>query len=232
MRARKRKHTEQRLRECLEYYIETPENYFEEGALPFPNWDAFFPMHRPFHLEIGCGKGTFICEQAKARPDLNFIAVEKSSDILVLAVEKAKSRGLTNVRFLCRDANDLGALFRPGTFEVIYLNFPDPWHKVRHAKRRLTSESFLALYRTLLSARGRICFKTDNRPLFDYSLDTFSRCGYHLRNICHDLHHSPFAEENIKTEYEINFSAKGFLINRLEAYPGKEEDRHEELYGK
>ena len=105
-----------------------------------------------------------------------------------------------------------------GAFARLYLNFSDPWPKKRNAKRRLTSPLFLERYKTILAPGGRIFFKTDNRPLFDYSLETFAASGYTLENVCFDLHGSPMAAENIMTEYERNFSAKGFAINYLEAF--------------
>ena len=100
----------------------------------------------------------------------------------------------------------------------MYLNYSEPWPKKRNAKRRLTSPIFLEKYKTVLKPGARIYFKTDNIGLFEYSLETFGECGYTLENITNDLHASPLNAENIETEYERNFSAKGFSINYLEAF--------------
>ena len=117
------------------------------------------------------------------------------------------------------DAKNLLDVFAPGEIQRIYLNFSDPWPKERHAKRRLTSPVFLSLYNEILSTEGVICFKTDNRTLFDYSVETIGETSpWKLKDITYDLHHSEFAQNNIMTEYEEKFSAKGFPIHRLVAY--------------
>ena len=112
----------------------------------------------------------------------------------------------------------LDELFAPGEIDVIYLNFSDPWPNKRHAKRRLTYRAFLERYHKVLRTDGMLYFKTDNRDLFDFSLEEFGIAGYTLENVTFDLHASEWAKDNIVTEYEANFSAKGFKINRLEAY--------------
>lgn len=173
--------------------------------------------HFPIHLEIGCGKGTFILETAKKNPDIMFVAMEKVTDVLMLAAEKIKAADLPNVKLWNGGAEHLAEWFQPGDIQRIYLNFSDPWPKKKHTKRRLTYESFLDIYRTVLTDDGEIFFKTDNRPLFDFSLDEFQRCGYILRNLTYDLHNSQWNENNIVTEYEANYTAKGFPINRVEA---------------
>ena len=112
----------------------------------------------------------------------------------------------------------LEQIFAPHSFERIYLNFSDPWPKARHAKRRLTYRAMLERFKNLLSENGKIEFKTDNRDLFDFSLIEFEESGYVLENVTFDLHACEWAKDNIVTEYEANFSAKGFKINRLEAH--------------
>ena len=125
---------------------------------------------------------------------------------------------LDNVKFICADAALLPVLFEENAFETIYINFCDPWPKARHAKRRLTSEGYLLLFKRILCDDGKIEFKTDNAGLFEFSLEEFPKASFDIKNITRDLHASEFAKENIQTEYERNFSAKGFKINRLEAY--------------
>jgi tRNA (guanine-N7-)-methyltransferase len=123
-----------------------------------------------------------------------------------------------NVMFCIANANALTDFFAPGEIDGIYLNFSDPWPKSGHEKRRLTYGSFLAQYRTVMDAGKTVTFKTDNRGLFDFSLEEFEACNFRLENLTYDLHNSEFAAENIMTEYEKNFSEKGFSINRVEAW--------------
>ena len=140
MRMRKKKHGAERLSACGELF-------YDQGA------DTFDPA-RPLHLEIGCGKGAFICAMAAKYPDVNFIAVEKISDVLLLAMERAKREELKNLRFLNCDAAVLGEKLPPHSLTRIYLNFSDPWPKKGHTKRRLTYRTYLNLYRELLQISG------------------------------------------------------------------------------
>lgn len=216
MRVRKKKSGDARFSAqkdiTLEYNREAPEMI---------NLSETFPGYSRFRIEIGCGKGSFIAEEAKRNHDVAFIAVEKVRDVIIFAMEKVAAAELTNVRFLCADAEKLDLLFPAGTFERIYINFCDPWPKARHAKRRLTYRKFLEKFKPLLAENGAIAFKTDNRALFDFSLEEFPAAGFTLRDVTFDLHASEWAEENIMTEYEKNFSEKGFKINRLVAYTDK-----------
>ncbi len=213
MRVRKRKNGDARRAACGDYIIPT-----EKGNLSELSLSEIYPEYQKFRIEIGCGKGAFIAGMASREPDIGFFAVERVSDVMVIAAEKTKALELGNVRFLNCDAAWLPELFPAHCFERIYLNFSDPWPKDRHAKRRLTYRKMLELFATLLTPDGRIEFKTDNRPLFDFSLEEFRAAGYTLENVTFDLHASEWAENNIVTEYEANFSAKGFKINRLEAF--------------
>lgn len=172
----------------------------------------------PCSLEIGCGKGDFAMGMSDKRKDQAFIALERDPDVALLAMEKAKEGGRTNLRFLIHNAANLGELFHPGEIAAIYLNFSDPWPKKGYAKRRLTYRAFLDIYKTLLPPDGKIFFKTDNEGLFRFSIEEFKAAGFFLRNVTDDLHRSPLNEGNVMTEYERNFSAKGFSIHYLEAY--------------
>ena len=136
----------------------------------------------------------------------------------MLAMEKCKSREIPNVRFMIGNIAKLWDVFADGSVDRIYLNFSDPWPKAGHYKRRLTYRGFLEQYKRILKPGGAIFFKTDNRGLFDFSLEEFRECGFRLENLTYDLHSSEFAADNIMTEYERNFSAKGFSINRVEAW--------------
>ncbi len=180
-------------------------------------WDEGLTLPpAPLHIEIGCGKGDFITKAASLYPDINYIAVEKVSNVAVLAMEKAKAAELKNLRFIIGDFARIAPLFPDESVERVYLNFSDPWPKSGYAKRRLTHGRFLELYKRILTKGGEIHFKTDNRRLFDFSLASFPENGFDLKNVTFDLH-AENPEWNIMTEYERRFVSMGVPICRLEA---------------
>ena len=181
-------------------------------------WAELFGRSAPLHIEIGVGKGDFLTELAARHPEINYVGLEAQQGVLYFAARKAAERGLKNIRLVVFDAARLTELFAPAEVDRIYLNFSDPWPKARHAKRRLTSPLFLARYRAVLKADGELRFKTDNMGLFDYSLETMAREGWQLSRVTHDLHALGEAD-NIMTEYERKFSARGAKIGRLVAHP-------------
>ena len=187
-------------------------------------WHSLFENNNPIHIEIGCGKGQFICTMAQNNPHINYIAIDVVPDVLVTALEKACAMGIQNVRFIIADAAKLGDYFEFDEIKQIYLNFSDPWKKSRQAKRRLTHKNFLNVYKSLLKNGNLICFKTDNRALFEFSLNSFANENFKLQNITLDLHNSNF-EGNVMTEYETRFAEAGMPIYRLEAkYIGWEDN--------
>lgn len=180
--------------------------------------ETAYDIKGELYLEIGCGKGAFITGLSKMYPNERLLAVELVPDVLMMAMEKADREELKNVRFLNANAENITNIIPEKSVSRLYLNFSDPWPKKRNAKRRLTSPLFLERYKKILAEDGKIFFKTDNRPLFDYSLETFAECGFTLSDVCFDLHNDPIlSKNNIETEYEKNFSAKGFTINSLVA---------------
>ena len=182
------------------------------------NWAEEFGNNHPIYIEVGMGKGKFIVEMAKQNPQMNYIGIEKYSSVLVRAVEKLDDFEQDNLRLIRMDAENIEDVFDKEEVAGIYLNFSDPWPKDRHAKRRLTSTRFLERYNQILAADGRVIFKTDNRELFDFSLEQVKEAGWILENYTYDLHHSEYMEGNVMTEYEEKFSAKGNPICRLCAY--------------
>jgi len=186
------------------------------------HWSETFGREASLHVEIGVGKGVFLTELAAQSPDVNYVGLEMQQGVLYFAARKAAERGLKNLRLVVFDAARLTELFAPREVDRIYLNFSDPWPKARHAKRRLTSPLFLARYRTVLKADGELRFKTDNMGLFDYSLETMAAQGWQLSDVTHDLHALGEAD-NIMTEYERKFSARGAKIGRLVARPPVEQ---------
>ena len=181
-------------------------------------WAEVFQNDHPIHIEVGMGKGQFIIEMARRNPEVNYIGIEKYSSVLVRAVEKLEDFEQDNLRLIRMDAENIEEVFDKDEVDRIYLNFSDPWPKDRHAKRRLTSTRFLERYNNILTPEGRVMFKTDNKDLFDFSLEQVEEAGWILENHTYDLHHSEYNEENVMTEYEEKFSAKGNPICRLVAY--------------
>lgn len=183
------------------------------------HWHEFFGNDNPIHIEIGMGKGQFILELARRNPDINYIGIEKYSSVLLRAIEKRElEEDMNNLFFIRMDAEYIGKVFDKEEVSQIYLNFSDPWPKDRHAKRRLTSSHFFEFYDQILAPEGRVIFKTDNRALFDFSLEQVPAAGWKIENFTYDLHHSEYNNGNIMTEYETKFSAMGVPINRLVAY--------------
>lgn len=206
---RKKKNLGARWERCAAYLVDEPDDM--KGK-----WAERFGNDRPIHLEIGCGKGGFVTGMAKMYPDVNFIAVEKVQDVMVMAMEKAAAAGLTNVLFMDMDAERIEDVFEKGEISRIYLNFSDPWKKNKQAKRRLTHKRFLDRYKNVLNNGDYIWFKTDNKALFEFSLNSFAEENFKMQNITLDLHNSKF-EGNIMTEYETRFSEMGMPIYRVEA---------------
>lgn len=220
MRMRKKKHLEEKLAVCdnlirippitRDYRVENSEKAYIDFAELFKN-------DNPVQLEIGCGKGSFICTLAKRTPGINYVAIEVNPNVLCGACFLAMREDVKNVIFMSCGAELLPKYFRPGSVDRIYLNFSCPYPKKAYENRRLTNRRFLDIYKEILSAAGEIHQKTDNMGFFEYSLEQYSLCGYKLKNISLDLHNSGF-EDNIETEYEKKFASQGFRIYRLEAY--------------
>ena len=188
-------------------FISNPEEY--KGT-----WEKVFESPSEIHLEIGTGKGDFIIQKALAHPEINFIGMEKESSVLVRAIEKLENKDIPNLRFICYDAEKVREVFDK-EITTLYLNFSDPWPKNRHAKRRLTSPSFLSSYDYIFTGNNHIIQKTDNILLFAYSLEMLSKHGYTLEKVSLDLENSGI--ENYQTEYEKRFIEQGYKINYVEA---------------
>ena len=165
------------------------------------------------------GKGRFLMDMAVLHPEINYIGIEMYDSVLLRAVQKREKleTELKNLFFIRMDARQLPEVFAEGEVDRIYLNFSDPWPKDRHAKRRLTSDRFLAVYDKILQPDGIIEFKTDNQDLFRYSLESIPEAGWQVTSHTFDLHHSDMAEGNVMTEYEAKFSAEGKPICKLTA---------------
>ncbi len=197
-----------------EYVIHEPEKL--KGA-----WKEFFGNDNPIHIEIGMGKGKFLTQLAIENPNINYIGIEKYSSVLIRAIEKRNELDIDNLFFIRFEAEYINDIFDEDEIDRVYLNFSDPWPKDRHAKRRLTSKEFLARYDKLLVPKGYVIFKTDNRDLFDFSLEQVELADWKLLNKTYDLHRSEYAGGNVMTEYEEKFSSMGNPICRLVTYREK-----------
>ena len=208
MRMRKKKNLIPRMEACAAVQIKNPEEH--RGK-----WRALMPEAGEVQLELGCGKGRFTAGTAEANPENLLIAVEKVPDALVMAMERAARAELKNVFFISADAELLPEYFEENEISRIYINFCDPWPTKRHAKRRLTSPGFLALYKKVLKRGGEIHFKTDNAPLFEYSLEQFAENGFELSEVTRNLHENGIC--GVMTDYEAKFHELGTPINRCVA---------------
>lgn len=208
MRMRKKKNLVPRMDRCGDRLIRDP--YDRQG-----HWRDLMPNARELRLELGCGKGRFTAGTAAAEPDVLFIAVEKVPDAMVVAMERCVKAGLTNVYFIDANADQLPYFFAKGEVDRIYVNFCDPWPSKRHAKRRLTHGNFLKLYRQVLDDGAQIHFKTDNQPLFEFSVEEIPQFGFTLSEVTRNLHEN--GPVGVMTDYEAKFHEQGLPINRLVA---------------
>ncbi len=207
MRMRKMKNLSPRMERCAAVQIAEP-------AEKRGNWRSLKPDATALWLEVGCGKGKFTVETAAANPDVLLIAVEKCREAMVHAMESALQAGLKNVFFIDMDVEKLEEVFAAEEIDRLFINFPDPWPRKKNRKRRLTYRSFLDKYCRVVRSGGEIHFKTDNAPLFAFSLEEFAACGLEVKNVTHDLHEHGVV--GIMTGYEEKFHALGTPINRCE----------------
>lgn len=223
MRMRRKARLEERLAECEATGKLIVLNCEDQNFVTAVKEKEYLDLEKIFGnkndvvMEIGAGKGQFATELARRNPDINVIAVERTSNVIVDAAEKAAKANLPNLLLLRCDAEYLEKFIPDGTVTRLYLNFSCPFPKKSYAQHRLTHRKFLKIYEKLLADDAEIHQKTDNRGLFEFSINELSDYGFTLKNVSLDLHASDF-EGNIVTEYEKRFSDMGMPIYRLEAY--------------
>jgi tRNA (guanine-N7-)-methyltransferase len=178
-------------------------------------WLREFGKYEDVYAELGCGKGSFTVRTAEGLPGILFVAIERVADAQIAALELAGAMELDNIRFITGDARRIADFFGEGELGRVYINFCDPWPSPRHAKRRLTSRGFLELYRRTLRPGGEIHFKTDDVPLFEFSLRQLGECGFEVSEVTRDLHEDGVA--GVMTDYERKFHAQGVKICRCKA---------------
>jgi len=213
---RKKKHLDERLAACGAVCLGWLPDGIHDGGAGMLAPSEIFGDDRPLRLEIGCGKGKFANTIAARDADANFIAVEQSPNVIVMAMEQTVSANLPNLRYLMGNAEYLTKVLPAHSVERIYLNFSCPYPKTRYAKHRLTSPLFLGIYKELLTADGVIIQKTDNEGFFDYSLEQYAENGFTVRFVTRDLHNGGVSG-NIITEYEQRFLGQGLPIYYCEA---------------
>ena len=189
------------------YIVLEPNNYRGQYSKLFGN-------DNPIYIEIGMGKGQFIINNALKYPNINFIGIEKYDSVIVRAIDKLETINIPNLKLIRIDALKIDEIFDK-EIDKIYLNFSDPWPKDRHEHRRLTSVSFLNKYDLIFQDKANIVMKTDNRKLFEYSIMSLNNYGYQIDNISLNLYKDDY-NDNIPTEYEDKFVAKGQIIYMLE----------------
>ncbi|MFC7441261.1 tRNA (guanosine(46)-N7)-methyltransferase TrmB [Laceyella putida] len=216
MRLRRKPEAKQMLMEHPLVFTPTDETKGEMRG----KWRSLFPHpEHPLYVELGTGKGQFLAKASGLRPDINWIGVERIEEPLLQAVRKGEATQNANLRYIWADVEGLTELFAPGEVDRIYLHFSDPWPKKRHTKRRLTHRRFLDLYKQVLAPTGDLILKTDSVSLFDFSLEEFREQGWEVIELSRDLHHSPYAGNNITTEYEDKFSSRGMPIHYVRVAP-------------
>ena len=207
MRMRRMKNLDSRMAATAAYRIDNPAD--RKGL-----WRELKKDCAALWVEVGCGKGKFTAETARANPDVLLIAVERCREAMVVAMEKAQNMGLKNVFFIDMDVANIEEIFAPGEMDRLFINFPDPWPRKKNGKRRLTHRGFLDKYCRTVKEGGEIHFKTDNAPLFEFSVEEFAACSLEVKNLTRNLHENGIV--GIMTGYEEKFHAMGTPINRCE----------------
>ena len=213
MRIRRKAWARPELEEC-NFFINSPS---ENKGL----WVNSFSKKQPIHLELGCGKGTFISKLASKTPNINYIAIDIKSEMLGLTkrnIEKEYqelNKTVDNVLITAQQIELIQDIFsKEDVVDRIYINFCNPWPKARHTKKRLTHTRQLEKYKTLLKDGGEIYFKTDDDDLFLASQRYFKEAGFKIEKLTYDLH-SENEIDNIETEHEKMFTNQGIKIKAL-----------------
>ena len=212
MRLRRKPWVDEAIHEFDDFVVSRDQEIGEEKK---GKWAEIFGRQAPLHVELGTGKGDFISQLAELHPDINYIGIEMQQDVLYSAAKKIAEKELKNVRLLVFDINHIEDIFGEGEVDRFYINFCDPWPPKRQAKRRLTHGNFLKLYRKVLKDNGQIHFKTDNDPLFEWSIEEIPQFGFELSEVTRDLHAN--GQRGVMTDYEAKFYAEGKNINRCVA---------------
>ncbi len=217
MRMHKKSRLEERIAECgdIVKIADLSDKNMKRAALTpeYMPFNEIFGNDNPVYLEIGCGKGKFVCEMAEMLPEVNFVACEKISNVLIEALERAKKENLHNVYFLNCAAEVLAKYFPQGSVERIYLNFSNPLPKEGYKKQRLTHPRFLSIYGGILKKGGLIVQKTDDEDFYKFSLESYKEAGFEELSACEN--YLLTEKEDVETEHERRFKDMGKRIFRV-----------------
>ena len=201
--------------EASKFYIDNPQDYKDK-------WKTLYKNAQPFHVELGCGKGSFISKLAVKNDNVNYLAIDLVDAMLGLAkrnVEqtyKDENKELDNVYLTRFDIERIFEILgKEDKVERIYINFCNPWPRGKHHKKRLTHTRQLEKYKEFLTENGQIYFKTDDDSLFKDSLIYFKECGFEIEKHTYDLENEVEFWENIETEHEKMFKEQGIKIKAL-----------------
>lgn len=214
MRIRYKKWARPELEACP-FYIDNPEENIGK-------WHTVFKNKASIHMELGCGKGSFISKLAVENPNINYIAVDLVDAMLGLSkrnIEQSYKEAKMKENNIILTRHDIERILqfmsKEDTVDRIYINFCNPWPKPKHKKKRLTHTKQLTLYKEFLKQNGEIYFKTDDDGLFQDSLKYFEEAGFKVISKTYDLHNENIFENNIETEHEKMYTEEGKKIKAL-----------------
>lgn len=208
MRMRKKKWAEGWMEAHSDYITQNPSQY--KGK-----WKEVVHSET-IHVEIGMGKGDYIRQMSSMYPLEGWIGIEKDPSAAAVSARKMIEEGyaLENNHMILGNAENMSDWFMEHEVDVIHLNFSDPWPKKHYHKRRLSSEKFLDMYKTILKDDGKILMKTDNKDLFEDSVLYFLQNGFTFIDFSVDFRRNEHPEDAI-SEYESKFMQEGLPIYRL-----------------
>ncbi len=207
MRIRRKKNLEERLEKVSDILFvadfDIPDAREAIKDKRYFDLTKIFGNENPVSLEIGCGKGLFVCESAKLNPNQNYIAVELLNNIIVMACERLKAYGINNARFFNCGAEYLPRYIPDNSISTLYLNFSPPFPGDRYENRRLTCDRLMGFYVNMLKKDGKIELKTDDKVFFEYSMAQVNKFGFSVDNCTEKLKSGEVS--SVQTEYEIKF---------------------------
>lgn len=199
-------------------YFATPNCFGKEAVVKKGTWKEHFGNENPIYLELGCGRADLSLAFAERFPDRNFIGIDLKPVRLWKPAKRMQEKGVHNISFIYMHLMEIAGFFEENEVDELWITFPDPFPKLRHAKHRMINPPFLNLYRQILKKGGKVHFKTDNLDLFLYALEIFVReKNITFQEISFNLHHDPIRNEetSTKTEYERKFLAEGIPIKYI-----------------
>ena len=201
--------------EASKFYIDNPQDY--KGK-----WKTLYKNDAPLHIELGCGKGSFISKLAVKNENINYLAIDLVDAMLGLAKRnieqtyKEENREIDNVYLTRFDIERIFMILdKKDKVERIYINFCNPWPRGKHHKKRLTHVRQLEKYKEFIKDGGEIYFKTDDDNLFNDSLIYFEECNFKILKKTYDLENEKNFWDNIETEHEKMFKEERIKIKAL-----------------